>query len=218
MAFTDASDLSDRRKRSRQKQIQDKTWVFHGYIITDQLHADSDSAGALESGLENEGAYSKVKCVLLAHWAELCQTLSDKIKALIVHLIFICNPASLVECAPDLNDASKAKIQIRGFLQCRNTALTALRHLLPVTQGFLCGVWERCENCLSGHHFYEECVHIEIAWIPLHTIGQILRNKHARKEGRRPSRYAPANPNLKIDPLLLLCCIFVSILFDHMSK
>ena len=68
MSFTDASDLSDSRKRPLQRR---KARIFRGYITTDQLHADSYSAGALEGGLENEGSYPKLKSLLLANWARV---------------------------------------------------------------------------------------------------------------------------------------------------
>jgi hypothetical protein len=51
-----------------------------------------------------------------AHWTSVVQHLDDKIKKLILHLVFFCNLTRLLACVPDSKDVSKVQIQIHAFL------------------------------------------------------------------------------------------------------
>jgi hypothetical protein len=168
----------DSKKRARTKQIRGKAWVFHGLITADAalLHAESDD--------NEEGPFPRLNSLLLAHWTSIHPHLEDRIKKLILHLVFFCNLTSLLACLPDPKDASKVQIQIRAFLQCQTTALTALVKLLHPSHPFLSGSWQRCEGGLSGHAMYEECVQSKTAntntWMQLLKIGEFLQNNIAR--------------------------------------
>jgi hypothetical protein len=65
--------------------------------------------------------------------------LEPKIKKLILHLALaiFCNLASLMACSRDEKDSSKVQIQIRAFLRCNFTSLTALARLLPLSPDLL---------------------------------------------------------------------------------
>ena len=126
----------DSKKRARPKQIRGKAWIFHGIITTDadRLHP--------KSGSNEEGPFPILVSLLHSHWTSVVQHLDDKIKRLILHLVFFCNLKSLLACLPDPKDASKVQIQIRAFLQCQTTALTALVKLLPPSHSFPSGYWQ----------------------------------------------------------------------------
>jgi hypothetical protein len=177
----------DSKKRARPKQIRGKAWIFHGVITTnaDRLHP--------KSGSNEEGPFPILVSLLHAHWTSVVQHLDDKIKKLILHLVFFCNLTSLLACLPDPKDASKVQIQIRAFLQCQTTALTALVKLLPPSHSFLSGSWQRCEGGLSGHAMYEECVQSKTAntntWMQLLKIGDFLQNNIARHRAKKVCCY-----------------------------
>ncbi len=61
VASSYGSEVQDCRKRSRQPQIRGSSWVLHGQITMDQLHADSDTmAAGPESDVENEDRITKI--------------------------------------------------------------------------------------------------------------------------------------------------------------
>jgi hypothetical protein len=140
----------DSRKRARPKQIRGKAWIFHGIITSDADRLNP------KSGSNEEGPFPILVSLLHAHWTSVVQHLDDKIKKLILHLVFFCNLTSLLACLPDPKDASKVQIQIHAFLQCQKKALTAFVKLLPPSHSFLSGSWQRCEGGLCGHVLYEE--------------------------------------------------------------
>ena len=178
VAASHASDMPDSadtqapisKKRARTKQIQGKAWIYHGIITVDaaQLHTASEN--------DDDGPFSSLKALLLALWTSIYLQLEPKIKKLILHLAFFCNLASLMACSRDEKDSSKVQIQIRAFLRCNNTSVTALARLLPLSPDllstipsaklrpfdlwgdFLSGSWDRCKGGLSGHSLYKQCV------------------------------------------------------------
>jgi hypothetical protein len=81
-----------------------------------------------DSAVKNEeGPFLKLQSLLLAYWTEVCQDLEDKIKKLSIHLVFFCNLTSVLSCEPDV---LKVKLRIRGFLQGKRMAVTAVGKLL----------------------------------------------------------------------------------------
>ncbi len=115
----------DSKERARPKQIRGKAWIFHGLITTDADWVQP------KSGSNEEGPFPILVSPLHAHWTSVVQHLDDKFKKFILHPVFFCNLTSLLACLPDPKDESKVQIQIRAFLQCQTTALTALVKLLP---------------------------------------------------------------------------------------
>jgi hypothetical protein len=179
----------DSKKRARPKQIRGKAWIFHGVITTnaDRLHP--------KSGSNEEGPFPILVSLLHAHWTSVVQHLDDKIKGLILHLVFFCNLTSLLACSLDEKDASKVQIRIRAFLQSKKTAVTALKKLLPESGGFISGSWERCEGGLSGHVLYDECVQTKTVtvddnvWMPLLKVGDFLVSNMAKHKASKVCNY-----------------------------
>jgi hypothetical protein len=61
VASSYGSEVQDCRKRPRQPHIIGNSWVLHGQITMDQLHAYSDSmAAGPEGGVENEDRITKI--------------------------------------------------------------------------------------------------------------------------------------------------------------
>jgi hypothetical protein len=150
VAASHASDMPDTpisKKRARPIQIQGKAWIYHGIITVDAalLHTASEN--------DDDGPFSSLKALLLALWTSIYLQLEPKIKKLILHLAFFCNLASLMACSRDEKDSSKVQIQIRAFLRCNNTSVTALARLLPLSPDLL-STQQNCCLSICGAIFF----------------------------------------------------------------
>jgi hypothetical protein len=134
VAASHASDMPDTpisKKRARPKQVQGKSWIYHGIITVDAalLHTASEN--------DDDGPFLSLNALLLALWTSIYLQLEPKIKKLILHLAFFCNLTSLMACLRDEKDSSRVQIQIRAFLRCNFTSVTALARLLPLSPDLL---------------------------------------------------------------------------------
>ncbi len=153
------SEVQDCRKRPRQPQIIGSSWVLHGQITMDQLHADSDPmAAGPEGDVENEDRISKINTRLQGLFGTKLEILFGKLLGNVMYFVIFCNLINILDVGADSSDAVKIKIEIRGFLQLRKaTTVTALQKLLSPFAPALSGCWERCVGGLFGHAGYTEC-------------------------------------------------------------
>ena len=198
VASSYGSEVQDCRKRPRQPQIQGSSWVLHGQITMDQLHADSDSmAAGPEGDAENEDRITKINTRLQGLFGAQFEILFGNLHGNVLYFVVFCNLINILDVGglgAVCSDAVKIKIEIRGFLQLRKPrAVTALQKLLSPFAPALSGCWERCVGGLSGHAGYTECLRPESTWFKLHHTGEFGNNnsgKHQEKNLAKARRLA----------------------------
>jgi hypothetical protein len=173
-ASSHESEMPDTPKTRSNKQIQGTVWILRGEISTDLLPNDSPSMVCdddEEAKVQN--TKSQTEAALRAMFENLFGNKLPDVK----YFVFFCNLVNILHAGPAA-EATKIKIQIRGFLQLgktmKLTAVTALEKLLkccPVS-AFLFGKWERCEGGLYGNEEYETCRAENSPWMPIQTRGE----------------------------------------------
>ncbi len=88
VASSYGSEVQDCRKRQRQPQIQEKSWVLHGQITMNQLHADSDSmAAGSEGDAENEDRITKINTRLQGLFGAQFEILFGNLHGNVVYVV-----------------------------------------------------------------------------------------------------------------------------------
>jgi hypothetical protein len=186
VASSYGSEVQDCRKRPRQPQIIGRSWVLHGQITMDQLHADSDPmAAGPEGDVENEDRITKINTRLQGLCGAKFEILFGKLLGNVMYFVVFCNLINILDVGADSSDAVKIEIEIRGFLQLRTaTAVTALQKLLSPFAHALSGCWERCVGGLFGHAGYTECLRPESTWFKLHHTGEFGNNNDGKVQAK----------------------------------
>ena len=92
VASSYGSEVQDCRKRPRQPQILGRSWVLHGQIAMDQLHADSDSmAAGPEGDFENEDRITKINTRLQGLFGAQFEILFGKLHENVLYFVVFCN-------------------------------------------------------------------------------------------------------------------------------
>jgi hypothetical protein len=108
VASSYGSKVPDCRKRQRSPQIQGNSWVLHGQITMDQLHADSDSiAAGPEGDVENEDRITKINTRLQGLFGAQFEIFFGKLHGNVVYFVFFCNLINILDVGADSSDAVK---------------------------------------------------------------------------------------------------------------
>jgi len=145
--------------RKRPRQILGTSWVLRAQITADSDWLTVDSEG----DVENEERTAKINAHLQSLFGDQFQILFGKLRDIVSYFVIFCNLINILDVGTGSNDAAEIKIEIKGFLQLKNSrAVTRLQDLLKPFAPALSGYWERCVGGLFGHEAYTECLHCVI--------------------------------------------------------
>ncbi len=116
VASSHDSELSDTRKRRRNKQIQGRAWILQGEITTNLFHNDLDPASIDVDANDEEAKVQSTKSLTEAALGAKFEILFRKMHPHVNFFVFFGNLVNILHAGP-VSAATKIKIQIRGFLQ-----------------------------------------------------------------------------------------------------
>ncbi len=131
VADSHASDMPDTPNSKKKEHDQNKFKAKHGSIMESSPSTRLCCTHCHTASENNEDdPFLSLKSLFLALWTSIYLRSEPKINKLILHLAFFCNLASLMAFSCDEKDSSKVQFQIRAFLRCNFTSVTALARLL----------------------------------------------------------------------------------------